>query len=282
MSNNRKWTETKIARMVAEGYGLGKGANYRPWLEVRSFSSLGRSRRVFSKKTGRVHHLLSDIEYYLFIVLEWQRDIVDIREQFPLERDLTQTVANEMRARHPCYPGTQIPAVMTTDFMVTRIKHGEEQLEALNSKCSAEASNERSLEKLEMQRRYMAKLDIPHHLVFSTDLPSQNIKNVDWIRDSQLKENELEPFQGFWNGMSAKMENALSHAGANNKTLAAFCGDFDTSNGVAAGTGLRAARMLMSDRVLLVDLREPNIVALPMRNFQVTGSLGQLRSVGGQ
>ena len=32
-------------------------------------SSNGRSRRVWSNKTGRVHHLLSDVEYNLFLAL---------------------------------------------------------------------------------------------------------------------------------------------------------------------------------------------------------------------
>ena len=282
MSNNGKWTEKKIARMEAEGYGRGTGAEYRPWIEVRSFSSLGRSRRVYSKKTGRVHQLLSDIEYFLFIALEWQRDIVDIREQYPLNRDLTQTVADEMGVKHPCYPGTHIPAVMTADFLVTRVKDGSEQLQALNSKPSTEASNGRSLEKLEIQRRYMAEFDTSHHIVFSTDIPPQRIKNLDWIRDSQLKEGELEPFPDYWMGITSRLASALFAAKASSKSLASFCSDFDASNGSPQGTALRAARMLVSDRVLSVDLGEPDILALPIRALQMTGSHGQLRSMGGK
>jgi hypothetical protein len=187
-----------------------------------------------------------------------------------------------MGVKHPCYPGTHIPAVMTADFVVTRVKDGKEQLQALNSKHSAEASNERSLEKLEIQRRYMAKLDIPHHLVFNTDIPLQRIKNLDWIRDSQLKEGEQEPFKDYWKSIASKMEAAICGARGYGKSLGVFCNDFDASNGTPQGTALRAVRMLMSERVLAVDLGESNILALPMSKLQVTGSHHQLRSVGGK
>src|SRR5690606_12634537 len=69
-----RWSERKIRTMECDGCGQGSGANYKPWLRVEEVSSLGRSRRVWSNKTGRTHHLLSDVEYNLFLALEWQQD----------------------------------------------------------------------------------------------------------------------------------------------------------------------------------------------------------------
>ena len=41
------------------------------WLTVRDLSSLGRSHRVYGHKTKRTHHLLSDLELAIFLILEW-------------------------------------------------------------------------------------------------------------------------------------------------------------------------------------------------------------------
>ena len=95
MAAQIRWTEKKIEQLQLEGYGAGIGADYKPWIEVTDFSSKGRSRRVASAKTGRVHHLFSDVEYGLFLAAEWSRSVVDIREQFPLDRGVTQTIAQQ-------------------------------------------------------------------------------------------------------------------------------------------------------------------------------------------
>lgn len=57
--------EAKIARYLKEGRGAGNGAEYKPWLTTQDVPSSGREHRVFSRKTGRIHHLLSDGEWRL-------------------------------------------------------------------------------------------------------------------------------------------------------------------------------------------------------------------------
>jgi hypothetical protein len=54
--------EEKIERFEKEGRGRGRGADYLPWLTIRDVPSRGRSHRLQGIKTGRVHHLHSDIE----------------------------------------------------------------------------------------------------------------------------------------------------------------------------------------------------------------------------
>lgn len=81
--------EDKLARFLKEGRGQGHGKDYRPWLTVQDVSSLGRSSRIHSCKTDREHHLLSDLETALFLLLDWSGVVTDIREQFPLDRDAT-------------------------------------------------------------------------------------------------------------------------------------------------------------------------------------------------
>ena len=281
MAGQIKWTEKKIASMQAEGYGSGTGADYKPWLDVIATNSIGRTSRLWSPKTGRTHELLSDVEKKLFLALEWQRDITDIREQYPFDRDLTQEVARSLGIRHPAYPGTNVPTVMTVDFMVTRIRDGQTLHEAYNAKRTEEAEDARSLEKLEIQRAVSALLEQPHHLVFHSDIPEQRIKNLEWIRESVVRPSEGEPSPGFWSEMTARLASSLSLADQT-LSLAEFASDFDAMHGVQAGTGLRAARILMFQRVVSADLASPSLVDEPLHAFQITGAQGKLRAVGGR
>jgi hypothetical protein len=62
---------------------------------------------VFGRKTGRIHHLLSDIEWRLFLHLEWCDLVSDIREPFPLDRAATrqsQAGAGQPALLPWCYP----------------------------------------------------------------------------------------------------------------------------------------------------------------------------------
>ena len=58
-------------------------------------------------------------------------ELDDIREQYPLDREITQTIAQELKIRHPHYPGTHVPTVMTVDFLLTVVQNGEELSRAL-------------------------------------------------------------------------------------------------------------------------------------------------------
>ena len=276
-----KWTEKKIAEWESQGYGKGSGPEYKPWLEVTDLSSLGRSRRIYGLKTHRVHHTLSDVEYGLFLACEWSRSVVDIREQYPLDRGLTQTVASELKIRHPFYPGTQVPTVMTVDFLVTVVKDGAEHFMALNAKRDEESQDEVSLHKLEIQRTYFERLDTPHHLIYHSQIPQQKVKNLAWIRDALVKEGEIEPSEGYYAALASRMGHELYAPVDTNATLADYCQAFDARHGLERGAGLRVARMLMQERALMVDLTSKDLTREPIATFLMSSRAGQLRAVGG-
>lgn len=280
MGHIQKWSEEKIAALQREGRGTGHGSDYQPWIRVSDFSSRGRSRRPWSAKTGRHHELLSDVEYEVFLALEWSSEILDIQEQYPLDRELTQDIAREIRVRHPHYPGTQTPAVMTVDFFVTKASiDGPTEL-AINAKTEAEAATASSLEKLEIQRRYFQLLGVPHHLIYDCQIPKQKTSNLAWIRSSLLKEGESEPRPGYFDEFCGRMAQELVSSRWLELPLNEYCRLFDDRHGLLGGTGLRVARMLMAHRALQVDLDLPNLEEQPVRNFLMTALPGSLRAVG--
>lgn len=269
----KKWDEATIERMRLEGRGKGEGRHYKPWIGVLEFSSRGRSRRVAGVKTGREHQLFSDVEWELFLLLEWARNVIDIREQFPLDRELTLEIAAMLRIRHPVYPGTKVPAVMTVDFLATEERNGSRSLVAYNAKRTEEAEDARSLEKLEIQRYYFQGIGSPHHLVFSSQIPPNTVRNLTWIRGGILKPGEQEPYPNCLAENAQKMAADLAHR-KSSQSLAEYCGTFDTRFGLPSGTGMRVARILMQDRVLSADLESPDLPSAPLAAFRVAEIAG--------
>ena len=274
-----KWSEKKIDDMRSKGYGQGELSHYKPWLTVQDFSSRGRARRVWSPKTGREHHLFSDVEFNLFLLLEWQIDFIDIREQFPLERALTQDIARMLGIAHPTYPGTNIPTVMTADFLVTCAQGFEKTLKAFNAKTADEANDERAIMKLEIQREYFSQMGFQHHLVFDVDIPRRNAANISDIREAPLRPGESEPRVGYFAHMCQRMLYDMPSA-PQRQSLLAYCSEFDARFGCEAGTGNRVARILMFRRELLGDLCSPDLISEPLFRFSLRNPADITRAVG--
>ncbi len=146
--------ENKIARFHKEGRGEGHGKDYKPWLTIQDVASYGRSSRKHCLKTGREHHLLSDNEAGLFLLFDWSDTVLDIREEFPLDRDETRRIAAEMGVRHPIDTQSGTDIVMTSDFLVDlRTDNGIKHI-VRSLKPYTELSDSRTLEKQEIERRY--------------------------------------------------------------------------------------------------------------------------------
>jgi hypothetical protein len=277
--NKGPWTEERIASLYKEGRGEGTGAAYRPFLEVTDLSSRGTSRQILGRKTSRVHHLFSNVEYQFFLMLEWSPDVIDIREQYPLPRDLTLAVATEGRLSHPYYPGTKVPAVMTIDAVVTRIANGQEVYEAYDIKRTDEAENYRSIEKLEITRATCEMLEMPHRLIFHSMLPQQKIENIEWILGAQVDEQDSARRQ-LQAEHTARLLQYLSSEHEQGKTLRQCCDAYDIAFGLPSGSALRFARVLMYERALQPNLALANLANASLREYQFLAQPGRLRAAG--
>ena len=154
-----KWSESVYRRYLKEGRGQGTGSTYIPWLTIHSFASLGTVSRILGRTTGRIHHLLSHNEEFYFYLLDFNPDVTDIREQFPLDLDSTVRIAKQLGFRHPYYPGiTSFPAVMTTDFLITCT----DGLKARTIKMKKELDKPRVVEKFPPVRLNLARPQLIH------------------------------------------------------------------------------------------------------------------------
>lgn len=67
----RTWNESKYRRYLAEGRGQGELSEYVPWVQIQDFPSKGIVSRVKGRTTGRVHHLVSNLELWYFYLIDW-------------------------------------------------------------------------------------------------------------------------------------------------------------------------------------------------------------------
>ncbi|MFC6335196.1 TnsA endonuclease N-terminal domain-containing protein [Paenibacillus septentrionalis] len=150
------WTEEKIARYVKDGRGQGELSNYKPWLTIQDVPSKGRSHRVMGWKTNRIHHLLSDMEFDYLCILDWVSNVLDIREQYPLDRISTLKISEELEVKHPTDLKTGTPIVMTTDFLIT-LREGNKIVHlARTIKPSEQLNDERIIQSLK-SREYIGR-----------------------------------------------------------------------------------------------------------------------------
>jgi hypothetical protein len=281
MATKFKWSDEKIAQFEREGRGKGSGASYKPWVQISDFSSRGISRRAFSPKCARHHHLLSNLEWHIFLLLEFSQEVVDIREQFPLTRDETLSIAAKLGIKHPVYPGTHVPAVMTTDFLVKFNRNGADTLEAFSAKTAADLEKPRVLEKLEIERSYFLELGVPHRLVIDSELPVNKVKNLAWIRGANLEDNGIAEYPEAFAEYGRRLAHELGRPPGKG-TLAEYCANFDARVGAQPGTGLLLARALLWDGTLKTDLNQPDLPATPVAMFQTVLAVSPaLRLVGG-
>jgi TnsA endonuclease N terminal/TnsA endonuclease C terminal len=238
---------------MKEGRGDGSGAQYRPWLTVQDVSSLGRSSRIHSRKTGREHHLLSDIETAVFMLLDWSDAVIDIREQFPLERDETRRIAVDMAVRHPIDSQSRIEIVMTTDFLIDVQLSTGTKIVVRSVKPSTELDNKRTLEKLEIDRRYWEARGVDDWgLITNQDLPAQRIKNLRWLHEMQSLENMASPHPNYWEDRSNQFLACLSQA--TDLSIRQFMHYLENAQGFAMGEGLTVLRHLAANKIVAFDL----------------------------
>lgn len=176
-------------RAIKQGYGVGTGKSYKPWLRVKDVPSRGRSTKYESLTVGRIHHTLSDWETRILCLADFDGAVVDIREQFPLLPLTTvSTLAENLGIRYPTIPGTSTPIIMTTDFLLTIETDSGVSYLAIAVKEGSELNKNRSREKLDIERVFWQSIGVEWILATDIEISKTVSDNLVWI-NSILKGN---------------------------------------------------------------------------------------------
>lgn len=271
--------ESKITRLIKKGRGQGELANYRPWLVIQDLSSRGLSSRQPGRITNRLHHLFSEGELGLFLMLDWSDRVVDIREQYPLDREETRRIAREMGISHPADTKTRCDIVMTTDFLIDlRNDRGGITQHARSFKLTKELDKPRALEKQELERRYWSERDIEWGLVTELDLEETRIRNLRFLHDMLSLKGQIEPREGYWAELGEVLLAALQ--GSSGISIRALCNKLEAGTRFHKGDALKVLRHLAANKRIRFDLRKTFKVRHPVEFLQVPDAVCQTLSAG--
>ena len=258
MSRSRyDWTTAKFERYVKEGRGKGRGKDYKPWITIQDFPSVGRASRLPGWKSDRVHHLMSDWESRLFYIFEWCQEVQDIREQYPLlDLDLAMEIAKEMGIEYPVNRKSKTPYVLTTDFMLT-VKHGKKPIQiARTFKMNKDLGTKRAIEKLELERRYWQRHNIDWAIVTEQEISKIFASNIQWVHSDYhwklSEEQNNENCYYFSNILKEKLSSRKFKISTITTAL-------DNDMGFELGTSLSLFKHLVARREIIVDMFQSKI-----------------------
>ena len=171
--------EKKINERIQQGYGQGEGKDYTPWLVVGDFSSDGQCNRVLGTKTGRLHDFFSKLESNYFNFLDWQDEVIDIREQVPLFPVCeTEAIAASVGVKHPYNNKLKISCVMTTDFLFSIKSGGKITFHARSVKYVKDLENGRTQEKMSIEREYWESRGVEFDVITENSIDQEKCASL--------------------------------------------------------------------------------------------------------
>ena len=166
-----------VKRLQNEKRGQGVGKHYKPFLTVQDVPSKGRIHRRPSLTHNRIVHLLSDLELAAFLLFDWQKSVIDIREQFPIPVTDTLDICRQLGIRHPQIKG--FLKVVTTDLL---IDFKDKTQLAVAVKHSSDLGKERVVDKLQIEKAYWEGRGVQWRLFTEQEVSDGLRENLNWLR----------------------------------------------------------------------------------------------------
>lgn len=250
---NRSVTPNTVKRKTAQNRGVGRLGDYKPWNTIQDTASNSLVTRIKGWKTGRTHQILSQLQLQFFYLLEWSSQVVDVREQFPLDESETAAVAEEI-GKHKLAGQIRSGNFLCADFSVTVKKgFGTKELArtVVNSKF---LTNKNLIERLEVERRYWAFRNIDWGIVTEKEIDSTVVKNIEWVHSfldayclAPLTTEQIKQAESL---LIPKIQNQ-------NLTLREITSACDEQLNLGAGSALSVVRYLIANKQIQVDITVP-------------------------
>ena len=261
------WDSNKLNRWIKEGRGQGEGKEYKPWLTVQDFPSMGRVTRVFGWTTQRIHHFFSDTQLKYFYLLDWEEKVIDIREHYPLiDLEVVLNDISDLRLDKFIDRKTKETYILTTTFLITLLNSdGQKSFAARSIKYASELSKKSTIEKLEIERRYWKAQGIDWGIVTNKDINDVRAKNIEWVH-SVMNSDDC-------NGLSKAefddlFDGILYRFIDNKQSIKNIIAGFEKDYSLDVGMGLLLFKRLVAEKRIVLDMDKPI-------NLSQTGKLRQ-------
>lgn len=220
---------------------------YKPLLTIVNFSSEGFRTAAPSWLPGAPGEMMSEPELSTFVVLHApQFRAAAILTQVALPPSDTLAIAKRIGVDHPAVNGE--PIIMSTDLLVTIEEPGLLRRKAISVKRECDL-DERTLQKLEIERTYWTERNVEWTLQLDTDIPPMLLDNMrrlfEWHSTSRLPcgDHEVRLIHSW-------IVPHLEAGGA----LVPVCSRCDKQLHLTKGTALAVAQHLMVRGIMSVDL----------------------------
>ncbi|WIV12840.1 TnsA endonuclease C-terminal domain-containing protein [Proteiniborus sp. MB09-C3] len=250
------WDSNKLNRWIKEGRGQGEGKEYKPWLTVQDFPSMGRVTRVFGWTTQRIHHFFSDTQLKYFYLLDWEERVIDIREHYPLiDLEVVLKDTSDLRLGKFIDRKTKEPYILTTTFLITLLNSdGKKSFAARSIKYASELSKKSTIEKLEIERRYWKVQGIDWGIVTNKDINDVRAKNIEWVHSVMNSDgcNGLTKaeFDDLFDGILYRFID-------NKQSVKNIIAGFEKDYSLDVGMGLLLFKRLVAEKRIVLDMDKP-------------------------
>ena len=250
------WDSNKLNRWIKEGRGQGEGKEYKPWLTVQDFPSMGRVTRVFGWTTQRIHHFFSDTQLKYFYLLDWEEKVIDIREHYPLiDLEVVLNDTSDLRLDKFIDRKTKETYILTTTFLITLLNSdGQKSFAARSIKYASELSKKSTIEKLEIERRYWKVQGIDWGIVTNKDINDVRARNIEWVHSAMNSDD--------CNGLSKAefddlFDGILYRFIDNKQSIKNIIAGFEKDYSLDVGMGLLLFKRLVAEKRIVLDMDKP-------------------------
>jgi hypothetical protein len=209
-------------------------------------------------------HFLSDHEYAAFLEAWWDELVTDIREQYPLNLQRTLSIAGQMGVKHPIDSHTGLILTQTTDFLLTKSLDENAVYTAWAVKDKNKLIDERTMVKLEIERRYWREEGVHWVLIVNDGMNSYRALNLDWLFNFELmvRGNVRPDKDCVLRVLAAVRDGYPEPAGV-------ACRHLDVRYDSVVGAHVTALRFLFLTRILRGDLEADKLTNQSIRLFEV-------------
>ena len=250
------WDSNKLNRWIKEGRGQGEGKEYKPWLTVQDFPSMGRVTRVFGWTTQRIHHFFSDTQLKYFYLLDWEEKVIDIREHYPLiDLEVVLNDISDLRLDKFIDRKTKETYILTTTFLITLLNSdGQKSFAARSIKYASELSKKSTIEKLEIERRYWKARGIDWGIVTNKDINDVRAKNIEWVHSVMNSDDcnglTKAEFDDLFDGILYRFID-------NKQSIKNIIAGFEKDYSLDVGMGLLLFKRLVAEKRIVLDMDKP-------------------------
>lgn len=195
-----------------------------------------------------------------------------------MDREQTRSIAEAAGIKHPVDSKSRVDLVQTTDLVIDLERNGKIVRIARAIKPAEAMSKPRTIEKLEIERRYWTAKGIDWGIITERELPTVLCRNLELLQGCASVDDLNQPFEGYYRERASLIAAELRRRPT--ATLQEFCRAMDARLVLDPGGALLLVRHLLASKVWRVDMMEPIVETMEMRAFHSANESDDRRATG--